>query len=59
MIHEPEEFYNFIPCTSPHRNKKIPIITKLPYLESLEFKLQQLFFYQGKDEISMYQAFKK
>ncbi|CAG7897194.1 unnamed protein product [Brassica rapa] len=59
MIHEPEEFYNFIPCTSPHRNKKIPIITKLPYLESLAFKLQQLFFYQGKDEISMYQAFKK
>ncbi|CAG7870880.1 unnamed protein product, partial [Brassica rapa] len=32
IIHEPEEFYNFIPCTSPHRNKKIPIITKLPYL---------------------------
>ncbi|CAG7864624.1 unnamed protein product, partial [Brassica rapa] len=59
IIHEPEEFYNFIPCTSPHRNKKIPIITKLPYLESLAFKLQQLFFYQGKDEISFYQAFKK
>ncbi|WZY93969.1 hypothetical protein YC2023_066298 [Brassica napus] len=59
IIHEPEEFYNFIPCTSPHRNKKIPIITKLPYLESLAFKLQQLFFYQGKDEISIYQAFKK
>ncbi|CAG7875944.1 unnamed protein product, partial [Brassica rapa] len=53
------EFYNFIPCTSPHRNKKIHIITKLPYLESLAFKLQQLFFYQGKDEISIYQAFKK
>ncbi|WZZ15106.1 hypothetical protein YC2023_108195 [Brassica napus] len=59
IIQEPEEFYNFIPCTSPHRNKKIPIITKLPYLESLAFKLQQLFFYQGKDEISIYQAFKK
>ncbi|WZY99603.1 hypothetical protein YC2023_071932 [Brassica napus] len=59
IIHEPEKFYNFIPCTSPHRNKKIPIITKLPYLESLAFKLQQLFFYQGKDEISIYQAFKK
>ena len=59
IIHEPEEFYNFIPCTSPHRNKKIPIITKLPYLESLAFKLQQLFFYQGKDEIRIYQAFKK
>ncbi|WZY99884.1 hypothetical protein YC2023_072213 [Brassica napus] len=48
IIHEPEKFYNFIPCTSPHRNKKIPIITKLPYLESLAFKLQQLFFYQGQ-----------
>ncbi|KAG5374132.1 hypothetical protein IGI04_042559 [Brassica rapa subsp. trilocularis] len=59
IIHEAEEFYNFIPCTSPHRNKKIPIITKLPYLESLAFKLQQLFFYQGKDEISFYKAFKK
>ncbi|CAG7876009.1 unnamed protein product [Brassica rapa] len=58
-IPEPEEFYNFIPCTSSHRNKKIPIITKLPYLESLAFKLQQLFFYHGKDEISIYQAFKK
>ncbi|XP_033139301.1 uncharacterized protein LOC117130685 [Brassica rapa] len=52
IIHEPEEFYNFIPCTSPHRNKKIPIITKLPYLESLAFKLQQLFFIprQGRDQ---------
>ncbi|CAG7875945.1 unnamed protein product [Brassica rapa] len=59
IIQEPEEFYNFIPCTSPHRNKKIPIITKLPYLESLAFKLQQLFFYKGKDEISIYKAFKK
>ncbi|CAG7876046.1 unnamed protein product, partial [Brassica rapa] len=59
IIHEPEEFYNFIPCTSSHRNKKIPIITKLPYLESLAFKLQQIFFYHGKDEISIYQAFKK
>ncbi|WZZ58030.1 hypothetical protein YC2023_058137 [Brassica napus] len=59
IIHEPEEFYNFIPCTSPHRNKKIPIITKLPYLESLAFKLQQLFFYQGKDEISTFQTIKK
>ncbi|WZZ58031.1 hypothetical protein YC2023_058138 [Brassica napus] len=59
IIHEPEEFYNFIPCTSPHRNKKIPIITKLPYLESLAFKLQQLFFYQGKDEISTLQTIKK
>jgi len=25
IIHDPEEFYNFIPCTSPHRNKKNPI----------------------------------
>jgi len=59
IIHNPEEFYNFIPCTSPHRNKKIPIITKLPYLESLAFKLQQLFSYQGKDEISTFHTINK
>lgn len=51
IIHNPEEFYNFIPCTSPHRNKKIPIITKLPYLESQALKLQQLFFLQSMHDI--------
>ncbi|WZZ50471.1 hypothetical protein YC2023_050578 [Brassica napus] len=59
IIHEPEEFYNFIPCTSPHRNKKIPIITKLPYLESQALKLQQLFFLQSMHEISTFQTIKK
>ncbi|WZZ49857.1 hypothetical protein YC2023_049964 [Brassica napus] len=59
IIHEPEEFYNFIPCTSPHRNKKIPIITKLPYLESQALKLQQLFFLQSMHDISTFQTIKK
>ncbi|WZZ73726.1 hypothetical protein YC2023_085096 [Brassica napus] len=59
IIHESEEFYNFIPCTSPHRNKKIPIITKLPYLESQALKLQQLFFLQSMHDISTFQTIKK
>ena len=59
IIHKPEEFYNFIPCTSPHRNKKIPIITKLPYLESQALKLQQLFFLQSMHDISTFQTIKK
>ncbi|KAF3526017.1 hypothetical protein F2Q69_00051056 [Brassica cretica] len=59
IIHEPEEFYNFIPCTSPHRNKKIPIITKLPYLESQALKLQQLLFLQSMHDISTFQTIKK
>ncbi|WZZ66422.1 hypothetical protein YC2023_077792 [Brassica napus] len=59
IIHEPEEFYNFIPCTSPHRNKKISIITKLPYLESQALKLQQLFFLQSMHDISTFQTIKK
>ncbi|KAL0745131.1 hypothetical protein Bca101_100988 [Brassica carinata] len=58
-IHEAEEFYNFIPCTSPHRNKNIPIITKLPYLESQALKLQQLFFLQSMHDISTFQTIKK
>ncbi|KAF3518610.1 hypothetical protein DY000_02060481 [Brassica cretica] len=56
IMHEPEEFYEFIPCTSPHRIRGILINTKLPYLEILAFKLQQLFFFEFMHDISTFQA---
>ncbi|KAJ4877213.1 Uncharacterized protein Rs2_42231 [Raphanus sativus] len=54
-----EDFYKFIPCTSHHRIRRIPINTKLPYLEILAFKLQQLFFPEFMHDLSTFQAIKK
>ena len=59
IMHEPEEFYEFIPCTSPHRIRGILINTKLPYLEILAFKLQQLFFFEFMHDISTFQDIQK
>ncbi|WZZ47113.1 hypothetical protein YC2023_043372 [Brassica napus] len=39
IIHGQEEFYKFIPYTSQHMIKRIPINSNLPYLEALAFKL--------------------
>ena len=58
-MHEPEEFHKFIPCTSQHRIRRIPINSNLPYLELLAFKLQQLFFLEFMHDLSTFQAVKK
>ncbi|WZY86139.1 hypothetical protein YC2023_032523 [Brassica napus] len=55
----PEESDKFIPCTSPHRIRRILINPNLPYLESQALKLQQLFFLQSMHDISTFQTIKK
>ena len=59
IIHGQEDFYKFIPCTSQHRIRRIPINTNLPYLEILAIQLQQLFFFQIRHDLSTLQAVKK
>ncbi|KAL0641965.1 hypothetical protein Bca4012_103341 [Brassica carinata] len=54
-----EEFHQFIPCTSPHWIRRILIYTKLPYLEILAFKLQQLFSLQIRHDFSTFKAIQK
>ncbi|KAF3564990.1 hypothetical protein DY000_02015157 [Brassica cretica] len=59
IMHEPEEFYEFISCTSPHRIMRIIINTKLSYLEQTDINVQQIFFYQAMNEIRTFQSVKK
>ncbi|KAL0866259.1 hypothetical protein Bca101_045377 [Brassica carinata] len=54
-----EEFHQFIPCTSPHWIRRILNYTKLPYLEILAFKLQQLFSLQIRHDFSTFKAIQK
>ncbi|KAL0734485.1 hypothetical protein Bca4012_010695 [Brassica carinata] len=56
IIRSQEEFYKFIPCTSPYWIRRILIYFNLPYLESHAFKLQQLFSLEFMHEISTFQA---
>ncbi|KAG5411083.1 hypothetical protein IGI04_007402 [Brassica rapa subsp. trilocularis] len=55
----PEESDKFIPCTSPHRIRRILINPNLPYLELLAIQLQQLFFLQIRHDLSTLQTIKK
>ncbi|WZY99614.1 hypothetical protein YC2023_071943 [Brassica napus] len=55
----PEESDKFIPCTSPHRIRRILINPNLPYLELLAIQLQQLFFLQIRHDLSTLQTNKK
>ncbi|KAF3578553.1 hypothetical protein DY000_02033300 [Brassica cretica] len=52
IMHEPEEFYEFIPCTSNHWIRRILIYSNLPYLEQTDINVQQLFSPQIRHEIS-------
>ncbi|XP_033139373.1 uncharacterized protein LOC117130981 [Brassica rapa] len=54
-----EESEKFIPCTSPHRIRRILINPNLPYLELLAIQLQQLFFLQIRHDLSTLQTIKK
>ena len=54
-----EEFHEFLPCTRPHWIRRIHTYTKLPYLEILAIKLQQLFSLQIRHEIRTYPAPRK
>ncbi|XP_033139446.1 uncharacterized protein LOC117131304 [Brassica rapa] len=54
-----EESDKFIPCTSPHRIRRILINPNLPYLELLAIPLQQLFFLQIRHDLSTLQTIKK
>ncbi|WZY78066.1 hypothetical protein YC2023_024450 [Brassica napus] len=54
-----EEFCKFIPCTSNHWIRKIPIYSNLPYLEQTDINVQQLFSFQIRHEIRTYQAPRK
>ncbi|KAF2541438.1 hypothetical protein F2Q68_00030104 [Brassica cretica] len=56
IIHEPEEFYEFIPCTSNHWIRRILIYSNLPYLEQTDINVLQLFSPQIRHEIRTYQA---
>ncbi|KAF2540915.1 hypothetical protein F2Q68_00029923 [Brassica cretica] len=55
----PEESDKFIPCTSPHRIRRILINPNLHYLELLAIQLQQLFFHQIGHNLSTFQTIKK
>ncbi|WZZ15136.1 hypothetical protein YC2023_108225 [Brassica napus] len=54
-----EEFCKFIPCTSNHWIRRIPIYSNLPYLEQTDINVQQLFSFQIRHEIRTYQAPRK
>ncbi|KAG2288580.1 hypothetical protein Bca52824_048184 [Brassica carinata] len=58
-MHEPEEFYEFISCTSNHWIRRILIYSNLPYLEQTDINVQQLFSPQIRHEIRAYQAPRK
>ncbi|KAF3604442.1 hypothetical protein F2Q69_00033855 [Brassica cretica] len=59
IMHEPEEFYEFISCTSNHWIRRILIYSNLPYLEQTDINVQQLFSPQIRHEIRTYQAPRK
>ncbi|KAF3528256.1 hypothetical protein DY000_02038220 [Brassica cretica] len=59
IMHEPEEFYEFIPCTSDHWIRRILIYSNMPYLEQTDINVQQLFSPQIRHEIITYQAPRK
>ncbi|KAF3585899.1 hypothetical protein F2Q69_00029638 [Brassica cretica] len=49
----------FLPCTKAHMIRRIYLWPHLPYLEPLAIKLQQLFSYQLKHDLSTFQTVKK
>ena len=59
ISNRPGESETFLQCNSMHRIRRIYICFNLPYLEPHAIKLQQLFSYQLKHDLSTFQTIKK